>query len=273
MMNYHTIIHFLNTKLTKGQEKMLWQTIGFGLSVGWLWLFFLSGPVFIAALKQWPGNPDIYFLFFMFCTSLTFLLAGKWLRRTSLIAGKKVLIIAAVFMSASSGLICLLPIYNAGFCALSGWIIYPLIAIGGFGLTLLLLGWLETFLVVSVKRFAFAYAGGIVIASILLLGAEVLDFHTGIALVLIIPWLTLLLIFGQTPGFPNGVPSDGKIELPVRQTFPFKLIWLIILFYIAGGLMFKLVGIKYVFANFFWISNISYMVVVILAGSAVYFID
>lgn len=37
--------------------------------------------------------------------------------------------------------------------------------------------------------------------------------------------------------------------------------------------MFKLVGTKYVFADFFLISNISYMVVVCLAGSAVYFIE
>ena len=176
-------------------------------------------------------------------------------------------------MSASAGLICLLPVYNTGFCSLFGWIIYPLIAMGGFGITLLLLGWLESFLVVSVKRFAFAYSGGIIIASILLFGGKALDIHNGIAMVLIVPWLALLFILKQTPGFISGDPTNGKIEIPVRQSFPLKLIWLIILFYIAGGLMFKLVGIKYVFADFFWISNISYMVVVILAGSAVYFID
>jgi DNA-binding CsgD family transcriptional regulator len=131
---------------------------------------------------------------------------------------------------------------------------------------------LETFLTVSVRRFAFAYAGGIVIASILLLGGVALNFHSGIAIVLIVPWLALLFIMRQNPVIPKEDKANAN-QTPISRTFPFKLIFLIILFYIAGGLMFKLVETKYVFAGFFWISNISYMVVVILAGSAVYFIE
>jgi DNA-binding CsgD family transcriptional regulator len=100
-----------------------------------------------------------------------------------------------------------------------------------------------------------------------------LDFHTGIAIVLIIPWLTLFFILRQAPGVPGWDQVDNKVQIPVIQAFPHKLIYLIILFYTAGGLMFRLVVTKYIFADFFWISNISYMVVVILAGISVYFIQ
>ena len=78
---------------------MYWQSIGFGLTVGWLWLFFLSGPVFTAALKQWPSNPDLAFLLFLMSTALTFLFTGKLLGRSFLLAKKSLLLIATALMS------------------------------------------------------------------------------------------------------------------------------------------------------------------------------
>ncbi|MGE5607244.1 MAG: response regulator transcription factor [Bacteroidota bacterium] len=251
---------------------MYWQLIGFGLTVGWLWLFFLSGPVFTAALKEWPGNPDIYFLFFMLCTALTYLCAGR-LTYPALTARKKLLFSAALFLSASTWFICRLPHDWSGFGPAYGWLIYPLIAIGACCLVIFLLGWLEVFLSVSVKNFALIFVGAIIIASILLLAGVMLDFNTGTAILLLLPWLILTLILRQTARVPSSAPTESKSPITSGHAFPLKLIWLIILFYTAGGLMFKLVGSKYVFAGFFWISNFSYMAVVILAGCAVHFIE
>jgi DNA-binding CsgD family transcriptional regulator len=248
---------------------MYCQLIGFGLTVGWMWLFFLSGPVFVTAIKLWPGNPDYTFQFFLLCVSLAYLFSGKALKRCSFPIKKGLLITSAAFMSVSSGLICLAPRMFSGFCAAYYWFIYPLIAIGGFGLTLLLLNWLEAFLpVFSVHKFGYVYAGSIVIASILLFGGVMLDNRAGIIAVIVIPWLALLLILRQ---LPDKSPENAKDV--VKQPFPLKLLWLIILFYIAGGMMFNLVATRYNFTNYFWISGISYMVVVILAACAIFFLD
>lgn len=252
---------------------MYGQMFGFGLTVGWLWLFFLSGPVFTAALKKWPGNQDIYFLFFMLCTLLTFFFASILFGQAVFIIKKKLFVLCTLLLSVSSGLIYLLPVYNINFCLHYSWIIYPLIALGSIGITLLLFGWLETFLAVSVKRFTLAYTGGVTIASVLLFVSAGLDFQSGIFIVQIIPWLGLMFILKKTPDFSLADPVNHRPVTPLLKVLPLKLVWLIILFYTAGGLMFKLVGTKYLFAGFFWISNISYLVVVILAGLAVYYIE
>lgn len=251
---------------------MYWKLTGFGLTVGWLWLFFLSGPVFVAASKGWPGNPDYYFYFFLLCTSISYLVAGKWIGPPSLLKKKSLLVVSCGLMSVCPGLICLLPQLEPNFAVSFPWVIYLLIAGGGWGGTILLFAWLETFLADSVKSFGFSYTGGVVIASLLLFAGTILNKNAAIAVTMALPFLTLPFILMHrhrdvpTVNCPETVPKNinGKV-------FPAKLLLLIILFYVVGGLMFKLVGSKYIFANFFWISNLSYMVVVIIAGLSLYF--
>ncbi|HBE78219.1 MAG TPA: hypothetical protein DDW65_10620 [Firmicutes bacterium] len=253
---------------------MYWQLIGFGFTVGWMWLFFLSGPVFAAATMLWPDNPVYYFRFFLICTALTYLIAGRLVEHLSLGAKRGLLIVGAAFMSLSAGLICLLPRINPEFCLAFNRLIFLLIALGTLGLVLLLLTWLETFLDISVRKFGFTYTGGIIIASVLLLGGVLVSNRAGIFAVIIIPWLVLLLILRQLPGETSfRVECPKKCDVFSKQPFPLKLISLIVLFYIAGGMMFNLVATGYHFENYFWISNISYMIVVFIAGCAIHFIE
>jgi DNA-binding CsgD family transcriptional regulator len=252
----------------------MWQLIGFGLTVGWMWLFFLSGPVFAAAAKLWPGNPVDYFRFFLICTALTYFIAGKVVDLLSVGARRALLIIGAAFMSFSAGLICVLPRVNPDFCLTYNRLIFLLIALGALGLILFLLTWLENFLYVSIRKFGFTYTGGIIIASVLFFGGVMVSDRAGIFAVIIVPWLILLLILRQFPDETSfRVDYPHKCEALGKQPFPRKLISLIVLFYIAGGMMFNLVATGYHFENYFWISGISYMIVVIIAECAIYFME
>jgi hypothetical protein len=46
------------------------QSIGFGLTVGWMWLVFLDGPVLNALTQRWAWNTDFCLQLYLLTTAL-----------------------------------------------------------------------------------------------------------------------------------------------------------------------------------------------------------
>lgn len=209
------------------------QLIGFGLTVGWLWLFFLNGPAFLTSVKGWSGNSEYYFHLFLFCTSITFLATGRWIGHSSLLKKRSLLIISCGLMSVCPGLIYLLPQLEPSFTIRFPWVIYLLIAGGGWGGTIQLFAWLETYLANSVKAFGLSYSGGVVIASLLLFCGAVLNSDAGVIVTMALPLLVLPFILRYSH---YKLPAEYRPEVNQRtiggRTFPVKLIMLIVLFYV-----------------------------------------
>lgn len=246
---------------------MRWQCLGFGLTVGWLWLFFLGGPVFAALAKPWPAIGEIGFQLFLLVTALSYLAIGRRVGASSLLAKKRLLFMAALLMSLSPGATGLLLVHADADNPLS-WLVLLMVAAGGLGSVILLLAWLEIFTSLPIKKACVVFAGGVALASLLLFVGKLLDAVPGVIATVSIPLPALFFLFRRGESAPPSAPGHpaARAASPRRRPYPAKLIWLIVLFYAAGGLMYKLAGHKYVFADIFWLSNLSYLAVVVAAA-------
>lgn len=251
---------------------MYWQGIGFGLTVGWLWLFFLGGPVLAALVQPWPRIGEICFQLFLLVTALSYLAVGRRIGPASLLAKKRLLLGAALLMSLSTGLAGFL-LARAGAGSPLTLAIYPLAAAGGLGSAVFMLAWQETFTALSIKEACLSFAGGIALASLLLFAGKLLAASLGAIATVLLPLPALYLLRKHPAAAPPSPspPPAAQPDGPLRRPYPTKLILLIVLFYAAGGSMYKLAGLKYAYADLFWLSNLSYLAVVAVAAGILHF--
>lgn len=254
---------------------MVWQFIGFGLTVGWMWIFFLGGPVFAALLKSWPSMPETHFQCFLLCIALSYLTVKKWSGNAPISTRKGLLAVGAACMAVGPGIIYLLVKYGLNLPGVL-FLIYLLDVIGAWGCVVLMIAWQESFIILSFKKTCMVYAGGIGVASLSLFLGALFNTKLGIILTLMHPVASCFLLFKfQKSAIDATLGTAAHGSSPVKNSgriYPVKLVLLIILFYTAGGLMYKLASLKYTLADLFWTSNISYMIVVALAGVIFYYI-
>jgi DNA-binding CsgD family transcriptional regulator len=197
-------------------------------------------------------------------------MAGKQLKNPMALTKKPLLGANTLLMTGCAGLLATLFAIPVNPMPLIRWLFYALIILGSLCETVMLLAWQATFLGVSSKKAGLVYTGGVLTASLILFAGMVLPLGYEILLMTLLPSASLLLLVQQRQAISVFETPPTK-NPPSARVFPMKLVLLITLFYTVGGLMFKLVGIRYSFAHFFWISNLSYLAVVVGAGLTVYY--
>ena len=245
------------------------SSIGFGLSVCWLWTVFLNGPLLVAVAAKYSEDVELIFLTFLLFHSLSFLLTALWLSRVPSLAKNRVLLVSASLLMASGTL-------AVGFTPGEPFFLYrwPVVlcaaALAGLGSAPIVAAWGERFSEQPLKEVGLSYACGIVVSTALFFNGNLLNITPGILLAAAYPLLSLALY-----SFVTHPASHTTSEtLGFRCPLPVKLIVLLFLFYLTSGFMHKII---YAVENLplqetYWLTNIIYCAVCLLAGASIYYL-
>ena len=242
---------------------MLSHILGFGLCTSWLWSLFLEGPLLEQLAPAWHQTVETLFLLFMLFNSLGSFSFGYLLKHTLL---KTTALFRASYIMTSL-LTCLflsLPVYDLCPKAISTEVALGLAALTGLVAAPLFMGWCAAIGLLTISRAAIVFACSICLTTFLVLLIPLLPFTSQLLLLVMLPILSLYL-FNHTPHPPQTQPEN--IDLTFKELFPRQLFLIIILVYIAGGSMFKLVFLNADFPQLFYLSNISYAIIC-LAGAS-----
>ena len=241
---------------------------GFGFSTCWLWTFFLNGPLLAAVSAKWSEDVELVFLIFLLFHSLSFLFTALWLSRApSLASNMRVIVIATLLMTGGTlavGFIPGEPIFS------HRWqLVLPAAALAGLGSAPIVAAWGEAFSARPLKEAGLGYAFAICVSTMLFFGSNSLNTGAGVLVAAVYPLLSLAFYLKHhSPALPAGTAGIG-----LRCPLPYKLILLLALFYLSSGFMHKLI---YTVDNLplqetYWLTNIIYCVVCLLAGASTYF--
>ena len=241
---------------------MLKRIFGLGLYVGWLWSVALDGPLLEQTAPRWQLTPEILFLLFLLCHSLSAFTCGYLLKHTALKLSF-LLKAGSALTAICTGLFLTLPIYCAcpetippGFGLLAA-------ILAGFGAPPLFLSWCAAVGALEIVPAAQTFAGSIVLATLVTFGSAVLPLVLQQLIFTCLPLLSLYL-FLATPHPAQTQP--GNIDLTFSLLFPRQLLLILVLVYVAGGSMFQLLFLNSTLTQDFYLSNISYALIC-LAGA------
>lgn len=69
------------------------KSIGLRITQGWLWLFFLNGPLLYTVTAKFGGRPETGFVVFLLFNSISYLLIAKMGRRLYPLGKKPLLLV------------------------------------------------------------------------------------------------------------------------------------------------------------------------------------
>lgn len=247
------------------------KSIGLGIAQGWLWLFFLNGPLLYNVTAKFGAKPGTVFLAFLLFSSISFLFIAKIGRIVSPLGKRSLLIILSVSLMTAGTL-------TAGFAAKD---IYAssfnlLLTLGtlmsGFGSALLITAWGEQYSTLPANQASLSFGIAVTAGTVIFFIINRLPLPSGIIITALIPLLSGIILLRQA----NTVIEPEKPVLnrkPLSFPFPTRLVIFIVLFYLAGGLMYKIIasGQELGLYESFWLTNIVYFAVCLLAGGIVYF--
>ena len=241
---------------------MLKRIFGLGLYVGWLWSVALDGPLLEQTAPSWRLTPEILFLLFLLCHSLSAFTCGYLLKHTSLKLSF-LLKTGSALTALCTGFFLTLPVYCAcqetipsGFGLLAA-------ILAGFGAPPLFLGWCAAVGALEIVPAAQTFAGSMIVATLTTFSSAVLPLVLQQLIFTCVPLLSLYL-FLTTPHPAQNQP--GNINLTFSLLFPRQLLIILTLVYVAGGSMFQLLFLNTSLTQFFYLSNISYALIC-LAGA------
>ena len=249
---------------------MNYAFLGLGFVQGWLWLFFLNGPLLFSEAEGWSINNEIILLSFLLANSLSYLwVAKKTIRSTPLYSRNLMLITSALLMA--SGV--LLVKFTAGQIGVLQYVVLALIGtvVAGFGSAMLIAALGEFFSFFSVTVAGLSFAGSVTVGTVLFFVALKLPISAAFLLTAFSPIIALLFIF---LGRRQISKTDLQVVKSSLATFPFprRLVFLLILFYLAGGFFYKIILLSSASAlqESYWLTNVIYCLVIIVAGSCLY---
>jgi DNA-binding CsgD family transcriptional regulator len=251
------------------QKFAVWP-IGLGFTQGWLWVFFLNGPLLFAASAERGSHPEKIFLLFILFHSLSFLLFAVAAPRLSPLREQRLPLVAGVsIMAAGTAAAGFIPGEPASL--LQVVMVIP-VAAAGFGAALLVVAWGELYSALSVKQMGLSYAGAVVLGTLLFFLTSRLDFGSALTATILYPFFSLLflLLAKPEPSPARTVGSSGT--QPAFCPLPSRLVLLVLLFYLVGGFMFKLInlGSQVAVQEMYWVTNIVYCTATLLAGIAIF---
>lgn len=251
--------------------------IGLGLVQGWLWAFFLNGPV-LNAVTQQPGNQaEKVFICFLLFNSLSYLLTARASIHYSPLLGKRALLVISGLL-ASAG-----PLLVVSFAAAPSSLPLPAIvfiaaATSGFGGAVLVVAWGELISHLQVKIAGLYFAGAVLLGTLLVFCCIKLDNLPALLILSCLPLLSLLMLLFESRSVDlNSVRPLPLPEPPTQKwgfPIPPRLVVMIILYYLASGFMYKLISMSWPFSSqeAYYLSNTVYCGVTILAGLCIYYI-
>ncbi|MDR3566094.1 MAG: helix-turn-helix transcriptional regulator [Negativicutes bacterium] len=249
---------------------MFKHSIGFGLAISWLWLFYLQGPLLGPYSALWQVDPSEPFHWFLCASWLTFLFLAKGIKIRSMFDKKHVLIVCAAILSLCPLLTAVLPRIMGNWTAANPYTLVVLAAISGVCSSPFLTAWMQTFILYDLRKLGLSFAVAITISGLLTMAAGIVDSQWMLPTIILFPFASLFCLLSLI----KLNPSQSQGEFPKTDAvnpFPAKLVSLIILFYLIGGTMFSIISLEPIFSNVFYLSNASYVAACLIAGAALYF--
>lgn len=244
------------------------KSFGLGITQGWLWLFFLNGPLLYTATAKSGNNPETVFMLFLLCNSLSYLFIAKMGRRLSPLEKKPLLLYLGIFVMTAGTLAAGLVEKDLGL--FSNHLLITLGTLGsGFGSAVLISAWGERYSTLPANRSSLAFGIAVSVGTVIFFVLPRITLTAAILITALIPFISGLLLFRDSASNPTSASNPSSAPFP----FPAKLVFLVILFYLGGGLMNKLItsGVQFSYYESFWLTNIVYFAVCLLAGGIVYF--
>ena len=255
---------------------MNYAFLGLGFVQGWLWLFFLNGPLLLSEAEGWSLNNELILLSFLLANSLSYLWVTQKTFRSTPFCSKNLMLVISAFLMACGVLMVKFTVGHIGevpyvALALLGTVV------AGFGSAILIAALGELFSFFSVNVAGLSFAGSVTVGTVLFLVALKLTIPAAFLLTAFSPIIALLFIY---LGRRQIIKTDLQlVKSPLTNstststsTFTRKLVLLLILFYLAGGFFYKLILLSSasVLQESYWLTNVIYWLVIVIAGSCLY---
>lgn len=250
---------------------MLITSFGLGITQAWLWLFFLNGPLLYASTAKFGGKPETTFMTFLLFNSLSYFIVARTGRRISPLRKKPLLLVFSISLMIAGTLI--VGLMTKDLHIVSKNLLITLGTLGsGFGSALLISAWGEQFSTLPAHRASLSFGLAVSVGTVIFLVINRLPLTIAVLITTCIPVLPGILLLRKTEA---AYEPESAAPIPRHVAFPFptQLVVLVILFYLAGGLMQKMIasGVNLGFYESFWLTNIVYFAVCLLVGLIVYF--
>lgn len=245
---------------------MSYALLGLGFVQGWLWLFFLNGPLLFSETDGWSVHNEIILLTFLLANSLTYLwVAKRSFGSTPLYSRGLLLVTSALLMTVGVLMVKL----TAGQIREVPYVVLALngAVVAGFGSAILIVALGELFSLFAVTIAGLSFAGSVTVGTVLFFIALKLPISSAFLFISVSPMIALLFIVLGRRQLPK---TDLKIVKNTLASFPFppRLVFLLILFYLAGGLFYKMILLSSssILQESYWLTNILYCLVIFVAG-------
>ncbi|MBU7005632.1 response regulator transcription factor [Phosphitispora fastidiosa] len=247
------------------------KSFGLGIVQGWLWLFFLNGPLMYGVTTKSGGSPETVFMAFLLCTSISYLLIAKMGKITAGLWKKPLFIILSISLMTAGTLVCGLigndsPELRYNLLIILGSLL------AGVGSAMLISAWGERYSTLPAHQASLAFGIAVTVGTIIFFIVSKLPLLMAVPVTAFIPLGSMILLLRETNTIAEP-QQDASIRSAESFPFPVRLVVLIILFYVAGGLMHKMIasGQQLGFVENFWLTNMVYFAVCLSAGVFVYF--
>lgn len=209
------------------------------------------------------------FLIFMFCNAISYLLCGTCFKHLFSGVNRSYFLGCCALLSASSTLVVGLISGN-----LPSPVLFIFACLAGMGYAPLICALGEAFSQQPFGKVGLYYglAGGL--GTILFFGFAYLPLHVAVVLTSLLPLVTFYYILTM-PARETRENTLESLSIPISENsfaIPTKLILLIVLFYLVGGLMQNiLLHLPDVsFQSLFWVSNLAYCVIIVVTGFSIH---
>lgn len=249
---------------------MLLKAFGLGIIQGWLWLFFLNGPLLYNSIIKFGNRPETVFMAFMLFTSVSFLFIAKMSKTISRLKKRPLFLILLVSLMGAGTLIVgfeakNLQVFTYRLVILTGTFM------SGFGSAMLISIWGDRFSTLRSNLAALAFGVSVTTGTVIFFALSRLPLVLAVIGTAFLPVFSLILLLHETSTAPileDTLPN----RLPVSCPIPSRLVLFVILFYLAGGLMHKMIAAGQQLGSYetYWLTNIVYFVVCLIAGGIIY---
>lgn len=207
---------------------------------------------------------------FMLFTSVSYLFIAKMSKTISRLQKKPIFLILSMSLMGAGTLIVGfqekdLYLFTYRMVILTG------IFMSGFGSAMFVSFWGERFSTLQSNQAALAFGVSVTVGTVIFFALNRLPLAMAVISTAFLPVFSLILLLRETSTVPI-LEDTLPDRLPVSFPIPSRLVLFVILFYLAGGLMHKMIAAGQQLGSYesYWLTNIVYFVVCLIAGGIIY---
>lgn len=240
---------------------------GLGFIMGWLWTLFLNGPIIYRLSFTNEQTEKLLWLFLLF-NSLSFLATALLVKGASRLRyGRQIPDMAAILMTVFTLLL--------GFNPIQEWLIVLICAGAGLGSAILICAFGQIYSCYNSRQAALYFCLAILIGSFFYLPAIYFPAKIALYISAAIPLVALFCyrISIKNPRDESSQPAKEEYCKANRVPLTGQTIGLILVYYLVGGLMFKVVNLLHTTDSqqLFLISNFVYCIISLLLVGLILF--